>query len=138
MLFRHRLQPVWASWSGVSPLSEAWVATGWKMGRETGPCGKVKIEARALVVYVEEKKERSASWMPDSKCSVYFFVFSFKGTIGVRTGPDMWTRLTEHLATISKVRAGDSNRVDIARSIRLFYCCTTQRWAINEGKCHGI
>ena len=36
---------------GVSPLSEAWVATGMNIGSDTGPCGSVRIEARAFVVF---------------------------------------------------------------------------------------
>lgn len=40
-----------ASWCGVRPLSDAWVATGMKMGKGTGPWGSVSIEARAFVVF---------------------------------------------------------------------------------------
>lgn len=51
VLLRHRRQPVCSSCSGVMPLSEACVATGMKMGRLTGPWGRVRTEARARVVY---------------------------------------------------------------------------------------
>lgn len=50
MLLRHSLQLVSSNCSGVRPLSEAWVATGMKMGSSTGPCGRVSVDARALVV----------------------------------------------------------------------------------------
>lgn len=54
MLFKHRRHPVSSSCSGVRPLSEAWVATGIKSGSWTGPCGSVRVAARAFVVCDEE------------------------------------------------------------------------------------
>lgn len=43
-----------SSCSGVKPFREAWVATGMKRGSWTGPCGRFKVAARALVVYEYE------------------------------------------------------------------------------------
>ena len=54
VLLRQRLHPVRASCWGVRPLSEAWVATGMNMGSITGPWGRVRTEARALVVFSQK------------------------------------------------------------------------------------
>lgn len=50
MLFKHSMQPVSSSCSGVSPLSDACVATGMNMGSSTGPWGRIRVEALALLV----------------------------------------------------------------------------------------
>src|SRR5205823_7540885 len=39
--------PTDASWSGVSPLTVAWVPTGMKTGVSTGPCGVASNPVRA-------------------------------------------------------------------------------------------
>ena len=49
-MFRHSLQFVSSSCSGVRPFKLACVATGMNIGRFTGPWGRVKIDARAFVV----------------------------------------------------------------------------------------
>jgi hypothetical protein len=55
VLFKQILQPILASCAGVIPLIEACVATGIKIGRETGPCGRLRTAARAFVVYKPDR-----------------------------------------------------------------------------------
>ena len=62
----------------MRPFNDACVATGMNIGSVTGPWGSVKREALALVVY---------------RCLELIY--------GIEERP-----LTEHLATISKVKAG--------------------------------
>lgn len=68
------------------PLTEACVATGIKIGRETGPWGRLRTEARAFVVY-----------KPD-RCIISTDTAERKRPIEELT-------LTEHLATTSKESA---------------------------------
>ena len=46
---------------GVSPLSEAWVATGMNIGSGTGPWGSVRIEARAFVVFHNDTDDQHSN-----------------------------------------------------------------------------
>lgn len=77
---------MFSSCSAVKPFSDACVATGMNIGRLTGPWGSVMIEARARVVLV-------------GFCQ-----------LGRATSSG---RLTEHLATSSKLSAADdADRVE--------------------------
>lgn len=61
------------------------MATGWKIGRETGPCGKVKMEALALVVYTEKGKGDVSPLDCQTAGTV-------RREIGVLIGHEIWTK----------------------------------------------
>jgi len=80
-------------------LSEACVATGMNMGNDTGPCGRIRFDARALVVFEVTKSALVCSAISIEMRDV------FLKTKGL---------LTEHFAMISNLRAADCADVDIA------------------------
>ena len=74
----------------MSPLREACVATGMKIGSGTGPCGNFKSEARAFVVY--------------RMIRTCFFTYSHV-IMYIGNGDAFKRQPTEHLAMISSVKA---------------------------------
>ncbi len=99
------MQPIRASCAGVIPLIEACVATGIKIGRETRPWGRVRIDARAFVVYNSDMCMISTN--------------NDERGIQATDDPVQDMTLTEHLAITSKESAADRDEVGVCSMTEL-------------------
>lgn len=103
VLLRHNRQPVSSNCSGVRPLRDAWVATGIKVGRSTGPWGSRSVDALALVVCGICQK---SGWSTGRRRAA-----EGNGGWGGKASH------TEHRALISKVNADGRGESDMARCV---------------------
>ena len=63
--------PVARSWSGVSPLTVAWVPTGMNAGVSTGPCGVCSRPRRAAEPGSREGLEPDGAWQVGSEAGKF-------------------------------------------------------------------